>query len=138
MARRNLRVSANLSNRGSNNASADLDVPFPRDYSHLLDQVWFRSLLFLLLLLCGANFSTITSMMSEFIVPFTWPFVSCFFILHLALICNCHFRISFVKQLQAKRATEAALRDNKQLMVSFEQILIDLELEKHLLIDKIV
>ncbi|XP_038877169.1 uncharacterized protein LOC120069467 isoform X4 [Benincasa hispida] len=37
-ARRNLRVSANSSNRQSSNASTDLDVPFPRDYSDLLNQ----------------------------------------------------------------------------------------------------
>lgn len=45
MPRRNLRVPANSSNRQSSNASTDLDVPFPRDYSDLLNQVWFQSLL---------------------------------------------------------------------------------------------
>uniref|UniRef100_A0A0A0L151 DUF1995 domain-containing protein n=1 Tax=Cucumis sativus TaxID=3659 RepID=A0A0A0L151_CUCSA len=39
MPRRHLRVlPPNLSNRQSSNASTDLDVPFPRDYSDLLNQ----------------------------------------------------------------------------------------------------
>ena len=107
MPRRHLRVlPPNLSNRQSSNASTDLDVPFPRDYSDLLNQVWFQLLLFLFYFNCFCFFFTFCSHFSydhfsavyfslchfggfATSINFSWLFISC------VCVCFSHFDYRF-------------------------------------------